>query len=490
MALDITVNVNYTPPVADYIEHAATLAQRNSMADAHQVDIDPELGWTGFTSTAGFTTYTATTADELFTALAASSSTATTKKLITCNWNGTSIRTGSPTIGGPGTGDLTAYVNGAKDVGYDTPPHYTKIVSGEGYTPALGIASGSVTFSLSLEGFGFVEIDGLDIIGKAEFLANTGSPIPAIVAIRNCTLRELLTVQTARVLHCENNIFDSAIAGVSIGCQASRIWGNECKNKTLNGDWLQVSSFSQAWKATWDAHCWVAGNIIHTCDAVTDSADHFDWLQYVFTANETQSLNLLVEFNVCNNNTRSSQGFFADGYDAGLPIHICAHNNLMLVNAYWGMLGKDSTGTAEQHFYRNTILSAARPYAPEDTFARLAMLATTPQTTPTTGIYDLRENYCNEIFISAALVGYVTETSNQIITNTAGANYVVDKFTGNGTWGTNAGGYLTYDDPGYGLSRSAAFTAIRDFFEPVGGYRVTGHGCTDPATWPAPGAAW
>jgi hypothetical protein len=488
ITLDVTVLDNLPPtPDTGFIDHAPTLALRNAMVAAHQLVADPDyIGFTGIDDTTGFTTYTCVNANELRTALAASATTATTKKLITCNWNGVSSWTGSSIINGPGTANLGAYVNGAADVGYDMPPHYTKIVAGAGYSPVLGAASTAPAESLNLAGWGYIEIDGLGF-EKQVYLARSGTrPILPVVALRNCTFGDLLFVQALRVSHIVDCLFNTAASGVRFGAQYNRFWDNECKNRDKTGDFATFSAGNDSYRATWEPQLWMAGNLLHSMDEFADSANHYDFLQYGSGSQVPAVVNFLVEFNIINNNAPLTQSFFGDDSGSAYRMNMCIHNNLMTVNAYHTILGKDPSGTGEIRIYRNHALRASAKTIPFATAAKIMVSAVDLQTGPTTGVYDIRENYSNTVTIEETMAPNTTEIDNLIVTNTAGATYVADLFTGNGTWSTSVNPpYLTYDDPGAGLSRAAAFDAIRDFFEPIGGYRVDGYGCTDPATWPA-----
>jgi hypothetical protein len=490
ITLDVTVLDNLPPtPDTGFIDHAPTLALRNTMVAAHQLVADPDyIGFTGIDDTTGFTTYTANNADELRTHLAASATTATTKKLITCNWNGVSSWTGSSVINGPGTANLGAYVNGAADMGYNMPPHYTKIVAGSGYSPVLGGSSSVPAESMNLRGFGYVEIDGLGFTKDAVITRTDLRPILPIVAVRNCTFGDLLFVQECRVAHVVGNLFNTLGAGVRFGAQYTRFWDNESKgkDKDTNGDFAVFDTGVESYKSTWTQHLWVAGNILHSMAEFVNGNNHYDWLQYGDGDQASPETNMLIEFNIVNNNAPYTQCFFGDNSGSAYRVNMCVHNNLMTVNAYHTILGKDPSGTGEIRIYRNHALRAGAKTVAEQTAAKIMVFSVGLQTGPTTGVYDIRENYTNSITIEAAMAPYTTAIDNLIVTNTPGPNYVADLFTGNGTWSTSVNApYLTYDDPGAGLSRAAAFDAIRDFFEPIGGYRVEGYGCTDPATWPA-----
>jgi len=481
-----------TPPgTTTFIDHAATLSQRNAMVAAHTVGTG-DIGFTGITDTTGFTTYTCVNAEELRTALAASATTATTKKLITCNWNGVSTFAGSSIINGPGTANLTAYVNGAVDVGYDPAPHYTKIVAGGGFSPVLGKAvSGTSSESLNLVGFGYVEIDGLDIQGHVYLTRQSTRPLLPIIAIRNCTLNGLLFVNNTRTAHIVDNVFDGVGCGVRFGGQYCRFWNNETKNKSKDADFATNTNISDAYKTGWNQHIWVAGNVMHSMDEFGPSPNHYDWFQYgIGSVVAVSSINMLVEFNVINNSAPDTQAFFADGSPSpggnNYEVNICAHNNIITVNAFWAMVAKDPTGTGEARFYRNTALRAAGKTIAQETGARIAVIFSDTLVAPTTGVYEIRENYGNSFYVDSLMAPATTVVDNLQIYNSGATNYVADVFTGNGTWSTSVNApFLTYDDPGAGLSKAAAFSAIRNFFMPIGGYRVDGYGCTDPNTWPA-----
>jgi hypothetical protein len=482
-----------------YIDDPATLAMRNALVAAHDVG-NGEKGFTGFTDYTGWTEYVATNANELRTHLLAGASSPLTKKRITCNWNGVSSFSSGQTIAGPSTSDLSGYVNPAKDVGYDTPPHYTKIVAGVGYTPIVGGASGgSANVSLELLGFGWVEVDGVGFDKALRILPSPPTyPIPPIVAVRNGSFPYDLYLKGCRTGHIVGNVFDGPTTQCNLAVEYGRFWDNEIKSKTKEGDFVRGAPYNLSFMSSWKPRLWFSGNIAHSYDgSFSSSTNHSDFFQSAF-ANELHSeIYKLFEFNILNCNCMGSQAIFGDDSNQptnGIPHlknHVLVHNNIINVNAYHGVLMQDPSGAGELRYYRNHVLSATRAVQTGNTNGRLGVgqsaWAVLP---PPSGIYVIRENYANSISAQGTLDAYVALVNNRLVTNDPGTYYVRTLFDGNGTWGTSANGFNTYSDPGFGLSKSAAKTAIRNFWRPVNGYRTDGFGCIDPNSWPAPGAAW
>ena len=202
---------------------------------------------------------------------------------------------------------------------------------------------------------------------------------------------------------------------------------------------------------------------------------------------------MLGEFNLANSNMPATQGVFADASGSNQIVRQLWHNNLVLVNAYHGIAIKDPSGTGEMRVYRNHVMRAAPPPPDgvDNTSARIMFFKATNGQNPTTAVYDIRENYCNSVAIGTELAANTTSEDNIIVAVNPGVpNYIGNMFAGNGTFGVNGVGRGNYADPGKGLSKSAAKTAMRNFFQPIGGYRVAGACMTDPATWPAAGAPW
>lgn len=493
--MPLTYDITLLPPPptrSAFIDHAATLALRDTLVATHGIGSDSLNGFTGIDDTTGFTEHVCTTGAEFLTALNASSTAVGTKKLIKCAWNGVSDLGGTGQINGPSDTSLAAFVNAGEFGGYNYPDHATKIVAETGYSPIIG-ASTLGDSSLTLQGWGKIHVHGVQLAHALNVLPTATRPLQPLLAVTNCTLNTGIgNTTSARTMHIVDSIFDGATVSISTRALRFRFWGNEVKNKNKNGDLIVAHGYSNAIFTGLRPSHWVSRTLLHSADDVTESANHFDFYQFGVGAEAYAGLDSLIEFNLANCNMPGSQGSFADVSGTAQSNRILAHNNLFTINAYAAIALKDPSGTGALRFYRNTVLRAALGDPVEETGARLQIVEVTSGSAPTTGVYDIRENYSNSVNIATGFVAATTVADNVLVSNAlpAAGNHVSNLFTGNGTWGTNGGGFTNYTDPGDGLSAAAAKAAIRAFYMPIGGYAGAAAGMMDPNTWPVAGASW
>jgi hypothetical protein len=472
------------PGTTGFIDHAPTLALRNTLAGLHGLGTDPLDGYEGISDTTGFAVYECTTADQLKTALAANATTATTRKLIRLQWNGVQNIASTGTISGPGTAALASYVNAGEIGGYDYPPHAVKVIADPGYTPAIGTTT-QADQALFLRGFGKVHFEGIRFTEDIDVARVSDRPLMPLVAFVGCTFNKKIGPTDVRALHMPNCIFDGPTVQISPKAYRFRLFNFELKNKNKDGDFINATGMSSSlYTGLRPAH-WLFGGVVHTCDDVTQSGNHYDFFQYGIGAEAYLGIDVLIEFCLNNSNVPASQGTFGDVSGTTQQNRFVVHNTLHIANAYGAITLKDPSGTGELRAYRNHVLRGATPLTTQFTNAHIQIIRPTSGSDPTTGVYDIRENYVNTITVSPAYASVITNVANFLVSNTpAAANHVSEIITGNDSWGVNSAGYTNYTDPGDGLSAAAARTAIRNFFLPIGGYRVEGAGMTDPNTWP------
>jgi len=472
------------PGTTGFIDHAPTLTLRNTLAGLHGLGTDPLDGYEGIDDTTGFTVYECTTGDQFKTALAANATTATTQKLIRLQWNGVQNIASTGTISGPGTTALASYVNGAEFGGYDYPPHATKVVADPGYTPAIGTTTNAGA-EILLRGFGKLHFEGIRFTENIQIISASDRPLVPLVAFTGCTFNKKIQPTNLRALHMPDCIFDGPECQISPKALFFRLFNFELKNKNKNGDFINATGMNTAlWSGKRPAH-WLFGGVVHSCDDVTTSDNHYDFYQYGIVGETYAGIDVLVEFTLNNSNVPAAQGTFGDMSGTTQQNRFVVHNTLHIGNASGVIALKDPSGTGEMRAYRNHVLRGATPLTTQFTNSHIQFLRPTNGSDPTTGVYDCRENYMNAITTSPAYASVVTNVANVLVSNTPDdPNHVSEIFTGNDSWGVNSAGYTNYTDPGDGLSAAAARTAIRNFFLPIGGYRVEGAGMTDPNTWP------
>ena len=472
------------PAPASFFSTANARTQRETLRTEHTIGTG-EGGFTGFASRTGFTTQTVTSATALVTAMNAM---ATTDKIIfKCQWNGVS-NPASYGISGPSNASMTA--NGAVDWGYTRPAWSAIVEPATGFTPTIGITTG--TLGLSVSGTHWHEFNDMTFTGDIEFFPTTGFRNGiAVIAMNRCNIQGSLTATGVRTLHMDGCTTSGAGATLLNTPNYYRVWNHKGILQTNALDFCHNFGFSGAYTAAWVAHTWFAGCILQKMVAVT-SGNHFDWLQQMLTGDPVLGYHTLVEFCTVNANSEDSQGIFIANIVPGQANAYCIHNSIFAVNAYWAAAMCDPSGT--QICIADRLLCMRGGIGPGPT-------APVFDTTPYVGVTGNGINAGGSMAVTSSYFWKAPTTevqnNNCTVPITVSGNVHMDPrltaltaskpqtlLTGNGTWATNASGFTSFTSPDIAISDPvAANAAFLAFAKPVAGWGVVA-GPVDPATWP------
>lgn len=467
------------PAHGSFIDDPFVRAERNALAELHELGLNDLGGFAGVVDTAGYNVVIATSAQEMASAI--SSTPLDEKRLILCRWSGISS-TGAVTQNGPSDTALRAagLENPDAPGGFDMPARTVCVRADDGFAPVVGYGGTSTSVSINLRGQGRVHFDEMEFIGQVQVGTISSRPLLGVVAFTGC---RLVNINAPRQITChvEDCVFDDPGAMISAPCDNLRILGCEFRGKTRTSDLLRASGYSAAHQAGKRPNIWIAHNILHSCTFDTASPNHFDAFQWTLPGEVIEGTNILVEFNILNANIRASQGLFGDDGGNGMVHRFVAHNNIVTVTAFHGITPEGRSGRDTIAVYRNIVARAAGASDSQPTAARISIWQSLPNdgVEGRDGRYLLAENIANSVQTPGTVQATVRD--NVIVS----ANEQDAAFQGNGTWAVNGIGQQLYDDPGLGMTRPDAFMAIRDFYRPSGGYRAAGAGCTDPLRWPA-----
>ncbi|MDB6151481.1 MAG: hypothetical protein JWQ44_2929 [Chthoniobacter sp.] len=496
MSFTFTVTVPPPPlPALSGFMTSAAATQRAALRAAHTIGTG-EGGFTGFTSRTGFTTVVVTSATALVTALNAMS--LNDKKIFKCQWNGVS-NPASYTITGPGNASMTP--NALVDWGYNRPVMASIIEPDTGYTPAIGIASG--TTGLSFSGTHWHEFNDMKFTGDVEF-----GPTPgyrngiAIVAMNRCDIQGSLTTTTIRTLHMDGCSSSGSAMVMEIRANYFRCWNHKDTLHTNALDFCHAYGLNGSYAAGWKFNIWFAGITLQKMVPVT-SGNHFDWLQYSIAGETGLGYNILVEYCVVNANSEDSQNVFTASKVTGHTNNILIHNSIFALNAYQSVGLIDPSGAGTMIVDRLLTLRAALGPGP------VTGVATPPATDskPYIGAVGSNVNAGGSVQVTNSyfwkspgteiILGDTATGDGVAVPITVSGNVMVqphsagvspnrpqDLFTGPFTFTTNDSGFLRYTDPTAGISDPvAANTAFLAFVKPKAGWGVNA-GPRDPATWP------
>ncbi len=483
MALDITA----------LLPDPAHRTKRQAMVDDHFGSVH-EGNFTGFTPAeeAGFTTVQATSATALVAALSALGP--ADKQIIECAWNGVSSDGGR--VFGLNASVLSA--NAGVDWGYTRPACSVIIRPAAGFSPTfVSTYSDGV---LELVGLSKIQIENMVFDATSlKFSATPTYPAYAMVALKNNSFTNndisagnkfTVTMSNVRTMHATGNQFRNCSAAFVGSPNYLRSWDNRFEAMS-NNDVHGIRGYDgPAAKAGWTAHVWVAGNIVYNMSAANPASGlHCDFLQIssIYETGQHWGYKVLAEFNLAHldrgGSMAGTQGFFGDD-GSGYAGDWLVHNNLVLMSAYWACMPWDATDNQAKVVTKNMFLRAATANATQDAYPRIEGLRSVGVTG--TGSLEVSRNY-GALFTTGKAAG--EQFSGNVVVspraNAAAGTRYVDVITGNGSFSTDANGFLTYTSPDAGISDAvSAKAAIVNFAKPLAGWGATA-GPEDPALWPS-----
>lgn len=483
-----------TPP-ASYIGDAIAVALRNAMAASHDIGGSSEQSFTGFSDTTGWTEVTVTTATEMAAAIA--STAVNQRKVITCNWNGTSTSSGNAMC--LQASSLTA--NEAVDWGYNRPDWSVLVRAGDGYSPVVDKAD----HLFYIYGANRIEFRGVSFLCQLRHERNSTYPGLPLMALKSCSFtnggwtlnpnpNNCIVHSGMRVLHVEDCDFKGSRGGIIGPANYFRSWNNRF-NGVVDDDIHSIRTFYD-FMLDWTAHTWVAGCLVYnTSQELIASGLHPDFLQISSPSANPAAYRTLIEFNIAHLNRNdsvtdgSTQGLFGRQYVGNTAYYCdwCVHNNIFAIGAYWAAFLYDGEDDGAKCAYGNMMVRAASGFDNKDSYPIIAG-GRDPESTPGTGYLRVVENYytftpsqegnvSNEVYS-----GNINCNPTNGATESAKAENIL---TGNGTWVTGGDGLRRYTAPDAGIEDAAtARAALVAFYEPQVGWRGANCGPVDPATWP------
>lgn len=473
-------------------------------------------GWEGYTDTTGFTIYTETTPDAVKARWDAwrAGTPGTSKVLVYADWDG--ILNASATVwSGVASTKLTA--NAGAFAGYDQPATGGFwIKAAQGKKPKWGT-------TLKINGPVRLHVDGIAFCGQTN--GGNGDLIIALNIVRTSTFP--LTGQIA-ITNCNFGLYDNkpglawtemtkglvVADGRSLFLRGTRFAG--CRDQiasTVKVRRMQLNDFEDnvsdvATGFSFDNGAIWSGHTVYDIDELNLVRNarqepaaqkmHSDRSQHGATADVHAGYKTLRRWNLTHLKCAAAfdtagQIFYQD--DATTQRFDAVHyDSLECGSAYHHSVVFDQTGQGHHWIDRCTFLRAGDTYQQVDTFPQILVSSAVGSAPTTNG---------GTITIKDSVVERIANPAGRAMT-VSGVKYVTPlkgKTSGDGSTQASAirmenwikgavsrdgADFATYTIPGESSPDFAtAWYALRDFYEPEGGYNTgSGSGCSDPATWP------
>ncbi len=474
-------------------------------------------GWEGFTSTTGFTTFTETTPDAIKARYDAwrNGTPGTSKVLVYADWDGI-LNASATTWNGVTSAKLTA--NAAALAGYDLPAtggFWIKAAAGK--KPKIGT-------TLKINGPMRMHFDGItfcgqtnggngDVIISLQLTMTSTYPLSGQIAITNCNfglydnkpglawteMTKGLVLNDGQSLFLRGNRFAGCRDQVASTVKARKMELNDFQDCLSD----VATSFKYDNGAIW------AGQTVYDLDQMNLVRDwrqepaaqklHTDRSQKGAAADVHAGYKSIHRWNLTHMKSAvaydsQTQGFYQDDattqrFDAVVYDCMCA------IGAYHASTAYDPSG--QGHFWceRVSMLRAGDYYSTDPKPCITLSGATYSQLGANGGTIRLKDCVTGRVWnqrsfaFTAENMKYVTPV--KLAAGGDGSTEALairmENYLKPGkVQRAGADDRCTYTLPGENSPDFAtAWYALRDFYEPVGGYNTgAGTGCTDPATWP------
>lgn len=499
-------------PLSYFLPDATDRTRRAEIVADHFPGTNQDFEFTGFASTSGFTTQTATSMADLAQKIGALSASANV--VMECAWNG--VSSSSASFNGTTSASLSA--NGAIDYGYTRHTQKILIKPATGFSPIMqgtATASGSAAGTATVwYGMNFLEFRDMKFqTTQIQFTSNSTRPTPACVAFNGCTFTDgpgsngaFRVIPGIRSAHFENCIWDGCRCGYSGATNFLRIWN--CVNiNHADNDFISNRGYA-GYALQWRARAWIAGLMLYSPSQTAfpgASGNHLDIMQVstTATAGNVAEHDILYEFcigyanraNTCG----ATQGLFGDDGTATGPYSWMVHNSINCLGGNKAMTPFDPLDDGTKIMTRLTLCRIGNGSGATTTGTRndngMLLQGVKKRAGQGSGRFTVKDCIYGVSISTTGVVANDTRTNVLDCNPKKGAAVGVrmqDTFAGNGSWFQNpTDNEWQYDIGDQGQTPTVAKQLIRDFFVPIRGPQGSGYasaaghvGTTDPNLWP------